>query len=104
MEVTNEAPPAPKKPRNPAIDVKALKIEAKGPPPAAVPGPRGSAWDEMIDDMKPGDSIFVPGRSGQSLAYVRALGKKKGKTLTVRTEKGGARIYCIDPTEKGDDL
>ena len=44
----------PKKPRNAPIDVKALKIEAGVELKAATPGPRGSAWDEVIDALKSG--------------------------------------------------
>lgn len=109
-ETTNET--AAKRPRRSPLNVSSLKIEAGVAVPKVSSGPRGSAWDEVLEKLQIGDSIFVPGRDGQSLAYVRSVGKRLGMTLTVRSVKEngneGTRIFRVAPPKgaepSGDGL
>lgn len=103
-ETTNETPA--KRPRRSPLNVSTLKIEAGVPVPKVSSGPRGSAWDDVLEKLQVGDSLFVAGRDGQSLAYVRSVGKRLGMTLTVRSvnENGveGTRIFRVEPTKAAE--
>lgn len=73
-----------------------IKIDKNVPVPSGKRGPAAYPWD----DMQPGDSFFVPGKTPKTLGGAVVTPKNRGMKIRTRsvTENGvaGVRIWRVD--------
>jgi hypothetical protein len=64
--------------------------------------PLASKQSYPFDEMKPGDSFFIPGddkKIGKIRAQLNNIKKRTGKIISTRKESGGLRVWLVkDPS------
>ncbi len=60
-----------------------------------IPESRGRPGKYPFADMKPGDSVLIPGKRATQLGGPLAYHRGKGLELTSRTVEGGCRVWRV---------
>lgn len=77
---------------NTEITTSAMKIEKGVPIPPKMRVPRKAIFHQM----EVGDSVFMPGKKRNPLAYTVHIRRTRGWKFTSRKVEGGVRIWRVE--------